>query len=183
MSSGLFQCFMCLECLPFGGVTEDIRIVPSADLGMSTLRGLSAASVAKEDLDTSELPKDLAEDVRVRVHDASLIPTHFFIWNHSQKKKYVHNFQVLRSSVRKSSTPGPSSSKKKKKGKKAKEEEKPERTSEYGEMFVKEWEKGSKKEIPCNLSEFMDFLLPKMGLEYNDNMGEILDELHGKISF
>ena len=88
MSSGLFQCFMCLECLPFGGVIEDIRIVPSADLGLSTLKGLSAASVAKEDLDTSELPKDLAEDVRVRVHDALLIPIHFFSKNAQKKENF-----------------------------------------------------------------------------------------------
>eukprot|EP00092_Neocalanus_flemingeri_P018493 GFUD01020013.1.p1 GENE.GFUD01020013.1~~GFUD01020013.1.p1 ORF type:complete len:293 (-),score=74.13 GFUD01020013.1:17-895(-) len=63
-NDGLFQCFFCVECMPFDGCVDDICFVPSCEL-VPNLQSLVSRSIFHNNLTTKELPEALKSSVLI----------------------------------------------------------------------------------------------------------------------
>ncbi len=59
INDGLFQCFFCLECMPYEGVFDDIFFVSQNQIGADTLKFICAAQIIRSNIDRSKLPVNL----------------------------------------------------------------------------------------------------------------------------
>jgi len=57
-SDGLFQCFFCLDCMPFDGCFDDIYFLPESEL-IPNLQSLASKCVFQSDENTQKLPDAL----------------------------------------------------------------------------------------------------------------------------
>jgi len=64
-SDGLFQCFYCLDCMPYDGCFDDIYFIPRSDL-IPSLQSLVSKFIFHHNINTARLPEKIK----------SLIPIH-----------------------------------------------------------------------------------------------------------
>jgi len=59
---GLFQCFFCLQCMPFDGCFDDIYFLPQSEL-IPSLQSLVSKSVFQNHISTTRLPDTLKSSI------------------------------------------------------------------------------------------------------------------------
>lgn len=64
LKNGLLQVFLCLECLPYEGVFDDVEVV-QGDALVPSLQGLAATALAEAEVGLHTLPEKLILEVRV----------------------------------------------------------------------------------------------------------------------
>lgn len=63
LKNGLLQVFLCLECLPFESVFEDVQVLQGEDL-VPSLQGLAASALAEAGVGLHTLPEKLILEVK-----------------------------------------------------------------------------------------------------------------------